>query len=118
MNCGDAKPLGAPGGPAVDFAFLAAQTFGDRRLERELLDLFLVQARRQLSRVPTLNVLEQGEVAHLLKGSCQGIGAFEAASAAQMFEDADPDARAGPFAQMLTAFAAAESAIRAHLASF
>ena len=101
----------------VDFGFLTAQTDNDGALARDLLNLFLTQARALVPRLPAMSPREQGETAHLLKGSCQGIGAWTAAEAAQGYEDAGPDERAGAYLGVVAAFAEAETAIVAHLAT-
>ena len=101
----------------VDFGFLTAQTGSDRELARDLLRLFLSQARRLVPRLPAMSPREQGETAHLLKGSCRGIGAWTAAEAAQRYEDAGPQERAAAHLHLSAAFAEAETAIEAYLAS-
>ena len=105
-----------PGLP-VDFGFLTTQTGNDPGLARDLLRLFLRQAQRLVPRLPAMNPREQGETAHLLRGSCQGIGAWAAAEAAQRYEDAGPDGRAAAYLRLAEAFAEAETAIVARLAS-
>ena len=101
----------------VDFGFLTAQTDNDGELARDLLRLFLDQARRLVPQLPTMSPRHQDETAHLLKGSCRGIGAWVAAEAAQRYEDAGPHDRAAAYLGLVDAFAEAETAIVAHLAS-
>ena len=101
----------------VDFGFLTAQAAGDLELERDLLQLFVAQARRLVPRLPAMTPREQAETAHLLKGSCQGIGAVAAAEAAQQYEDAGPQTRDAAYRRLADAFAAADTAIEARLAS-
>lgn len=101
----------------LDFAFLDAQTFGDAALAREVLILFVDQARRHLPTLPGLPPDEQTATAHLLKGSCQGIGAVEAAALLQRYDDADSIGRDALYPELSTAFAKAEAAITAHLAA-
>ena len=73
-----------PGGEAcpetsarpIDMAHLARQTMGDRALEQEILQMFAQQAvavRRQLSEA---SPAERVRLAHGLKGSARGVGAF------------------------------------------
>jgi HPt (histidine-containing phosphotransfer) domain-containing protein len=60
----------------VDLTHLAKQTLGDRALEQEVLKLFIQQAlsaRDQMSEAP---VRERLRLAHGLKGSARGVGAF------------------------------------------
>lgn len=101
----------------VDFDVLAAQTFGDAELGREVLNIFLAQARECVPQLPDLTMQAQNELAHRLKGSCQGIGAHAAERAAQAFEDAAPGERPAAHASLVDAFAEAEQAIIARLAS-
>jgi HPt (histidine-containing phosphotransfer) domain-containing protein len=77
----------------MDFSYIEHQTFGDRRLEAELLDLFLSQARDVLPDFLTGNPQAQDEAAHLLKGSALATGASRVAQAAQAFADTPHDAR-------------------------
>ena len=102
---------------AVDFAFLAAQTFGDIELERDVLELFVAQARKILQRLPDLPPAEQADAAHLLKGSARGIGAAAAAAAAESYEAAASETRTLAFPALASAFAAAEHAIAERLAT-
>lgn len=102
-------------GLAVDFAFLDAQTFGDVDLSREVLALFVDQARRLLPTLPHLDAVAQAATAHLLKGSCQGIGASAAAVLLQRYEDAGSASRNALYSELSKAFAQVESAIGAQL---
>ena len=103
----DARETAAP----VDFAFLAAQTFADLDLQIEVLDLFVAQARRLLPTLPTLDAAAQGDVAHLLKGSARGIGAWPTADAAEAYEIVGPAGRAVASVRLASAIAEAEAAI-------
>ncbi len=106
------------GRPAVDLPFLGEQCFGDEALQRELLQLFLIHTDRLIAKFRDMRPGEQNETAHRLKGSCQGIGAWAAADAAQGFLEATPRERACAFSRLAAALAEAETAIRNHLASF
>ena len=106
---GDSSPS------AVDFAFLSTQTFTDLALEREVLELFVEQARRLIADLPLRSPQEQADVAHLLKGSARGIGAWAAADAAERYEQAAPAARGKSFVDLQEAFAQAEAAIAGRL---
>ena len=103
-------------GAPVDFSFLAVQTFGDRALEREVLDLFVAQARLIVASLPALADQAGADAAHLLKGSARGIGARDCAVLADAYEDADASGRDDLFPRLAAAFAQAEAAIAAHLA--
>jgi HPt (histidine-containing phosphotransfer) domain-containing protein len=75
-----AMPGGETSGPArarpIDLAHLARQTFGDRELEREVLDLFIQQALQMRDRILAADLIERLRLAHTLKGSARGVGAF------------------------------------------
>ena len=101
----------------IDFAFLDAQTFGDAVLAHEVMVLFVEQARRLLPTLPSLSRVGQTATAHLLKGSCQGIGATAAAALLQRYETADAAGRQALYLELSTAFSAAEAAIEAQLAA-
>ena len=106
----------APGAP-LDLAFLHAQTFGDAALAREVLILFVEQAGRLLPTLPGLSDAEQTATAHLLKGSCQGIGAPAASDLLQRYEAADADGRRALHPELSRAFATLTAEIAAHLAA-
>lgn len=73
----------------VDLAHLSRQTMGDRDLEREVLSLFLHQAQVVGDRMEGATPQERVLLAHGLKGSARGIGAFRVADIAGSVE-ADP----------------------------
>lgn len=73
----------------VDLAHLARQTMGDRDLEREVLALFLHQAQVVGDRMEGATPQERSLLAHGLKGSARGIGAFRVADIADAVES-DP----------------------------
>ncbi|MCO5163467.1 MAG: histidine kinase [Mesorhizobium sp.] len=89
----------SPGGEAcppsrtrpVDLVHLARQTLGDRDLEREVLALFVQQATMVRERISAANASERKFLAHGLRGSAAGIGAFAVAKTASEIEH-DPDA--------------------------
>ena len=101
----------------LDFAFLDAQTFGDAALAREVLILFIEQVRRCLPSLPNLAPAEQSATAHLLKGSCQGIGANAGAALLQRYDNADAAGRSALYPELSTVFAEVEAAITARLAA-
>lgn len=70
--------------PVLDLVHLSCQTFGDPALEREVLRLFVDQARQTgdaLLRARSDD--ERLRLCHLLKGSARGVGAMQVAKAAQ-----------------------------------
>lgn len=79
------SPPLAPEGPALDIDHLARMTLGERELEREVLTLFAQQADDLLARLEKLP-REGASLAHTLKGSARGIGAFAVAEAADNLE--------------------------------
>ena len=103
LESGDVHAAEPSSGLHLDFGFLTAQAGNDRELVRDLLQLFLDQARRL--------------VPHLLTGSCQGCGAFAAADAMQGYEDAGPDERLAVYPLVVAAFAEAETSILGYLAT-
>ncbi len=78
----------AAAGPAIDRAHLKQMTFGDRSLERELLQLFDRQAELLLARMRATDSEAVATLAHTLKGSATGVGASEVARAASAAEQA------------------------------
>ena len=77
----------APAGP-IDRAHLAHVTFNDRRLEREVLQLFDRQAVLLVARIRTSTPSAVAGLAHTLKGSAVGIGAWHVARTAEAAEKA------------------------------
>ena len=78
----------AAAGTAIDRGQLARMTFGDRSLERELLELFDRQAAMLLVRMRAGGAAAVAPLAHTLKGSASGIGAAGVARAAEAAERA------------------------------
>jgi hypothetical protein len=76
---------------AIDLVHLARVTFGDRSLEREVLQLFDRQSCLLLARMCNASVTAIRPLAHTLKGSACGIGAKRVARAAEAVEIAVPD---------------------------
>jgi HPt (histidine-containing phosphotransfer) domain-containing protein len=60
----------------IDMAHLARQTMGDRALEREVLQLFAQQAMSVRKQLCEASPSERIRLAHGLKGSARGVGAF------------------------------------------
>ena len=78
---------------AIDRCHLARMTFGDRSLERELLELFDRQAAMLIVRMRAGGPAATASLAHTLKGSASGIGAggvAHAAAAAELAAGASP----------------------------
>ncbi len=83
------RPEGAP--PSferpIDLVHLARQTLGDRALEREVLDLFVLQARSVLEQLQgAADQRHRMDLAHTLKGSARSVGAWQVAAQAEACE--------------------------------
>src|SRR5262249_62097055 len=78
---------------AIDLVHLARMTFGDRSLEREVLQLFDRQAPILMAKVHEGSRGAIGALAHTLKGSARGLGADRLAAAAEAVERASAAGR-------------------------
>jgi HPt (histidine-containing phosphotransfer) domain-containing protein len=78
----------APAGGPIDRGHLTHATFGDRSLEREVLQLFDRQAVLLLARIKASEPQAVAGLVHTLKGSAVGIGAWAVAGAAEAAEQA------------------------------
>ena len=106
-------------GVAIDRDHLQQMTLGDRSLAREVLSLFDRQAQILIARVPDADAAAAAALAHTLKGSARGIGAWQVAQAAEMLERAAGsaergDAVAGLIAAVADARAGIAALLRAH----
>jgi HPt (histidine-containing phosphotransfer) domain-containing protein len=105
---------------AVDLVHLSRMTFGDRALEREVLDLFVRQAATLLATMEGAAPAALASLAHRLKGSARGIGAWRVAAAAEAVERAATGAEAlapalaALTASVLEAKAVIEDLLRSH----
>jgi HPt (histidine-containing phosphotransfer) domain-containing protein len=82
--------LGDRGEP-LNRLHLAVQTNGDLALQRDLLNLFMVQAADFVGHLHALAEADPSaacDLAHKMNGSARAIGAFELAAAADEFESA------------------------------
>ena len=86
MDWMPSPPL-APLDNPLDLDHLARMTLGDAELEREVLAMFAEQSQRLVSAMAALPA-DAGALAHKLKGSARGIGAFAVAEAAAELEAA------------------------------
>lgn len=102
----------------IDLGHLSRMTLGERSLEREVLALFDRQADILLNRMTSAAPSGIATLAHTLKGSAVGIGAWGVARAAEAVEKAGPAALAGAIMALGAAIAEAKLAIagllRAH----
>jgi len=83
-----ASPPLQPDDQPIDFAHLFRMTLGDHSLEREVLQLFDRQAQMIIGRMVASERAAIAALAHTLKGSARGIGAWGVASAAEILETA------------------------------
>lgn len=75
----------------LDLAHLGDQTLGDRDLEREVLALFVEQAQSVRKRIGKADMKERLFLAHSLKGSARGVGAFPIAECLCAVEESPTD---------------------------
>ena len=103
---------------AIDRSHLARMTFGDRSLEREVLQLFDRQADLLLARMRDREPSSVATLAHTLKGSAASIGATGVVQAAAAVEQAGNAAeRDLAMGQLTMAIDAARAAIAGLLAA-
>lgn len=81
------SPPLAPDEGYIDTAHLTRMTLGDELLQREVLTLFVRQSAELVARMSTFPA-DMAAIAHTLKGSARGIGAFSAAISAERLERA------------------------------
>ncbi len=79
-------PSIAPDDRPIDLVHLARMTLGERSLEREVLQLFDRQATLLIARMRSAQPTGVAALAHTLKGSARGIGAWRVARAAEVLE--------------------------------
>ena len=89
----------------IDNDHLGRMTLGDRDLEREVLEIFARQTTLSLNRLVAAEPARAAAIAHTLKGSARGVGAWRVARAAERLEQTaagkfDEKAIAGAIAQL------------------
>lgn len=82
------SPPLVPDDQVIDLQHLFRMTLGDFGLQREVLQLFDRQADMLLVRIRTGDPAVTAALAHILKGSARGIGAWQVATAAEALEAA------------------------------
>ena len=109
------------GNAVIDRSQLSRMTFGDRSLEREVLQLFDRQAELLMERMNASGPAAIATLAHTLKGSAVGIGAgrvARAAAAAELAASHGPDECSEAIAELAQSVAEARAQIagllRAH----
>src|SRR5689334_14404943 len=109
------QPLGAAPAaadePAIDRKHLFRMTLGDGALEREVLALFDRQAEMLIARMHELDPSGVAALAHTLKGSARGVGAWPMARAAEAVEAAPPAELAQALASLVTVAGKTRTAI-------
>jgi HPt (histidine-containing phosphotransfer) domain-containing protein len=113
LDSKDAPSL-APDDRPIDLVHLARTTLGDRALEREVLQLFDRQSSILIGRMRTAQPAAVAALAHTLKGSARGIGAWRVARAAELLELAGASGQAT--ADALDGLTAASDEARAVIA--
>jgi len=109
---GDSTAAAETDGP-IDRVHLRQMTFGDGVLEREVLRLFDRQAATMLERLPNAEPQALPALAHALKGSARGIGAWLVAQRAAEVEGGGRAALAGLMEAVAEARASIEKILRA-----
>ena len=95
----------------IDTAHLKQMTLGDEVLQREVLTLFVRQSADLVARMSNFPA-DMAAIAHTLKGSAQGIGAFSAAASAERLErSSDPRAARAALSELKDAISGTVRAI-------
>ena len=107
-----ARAVPAAGEPAIDRTHLFRMTLGDHALAREVHGLFDRQIEMLTERMGQVDASCVAALAHTLKGSARGVGAWPMARAAEAVEAAAP----AELASAVTALMAAAGETRAAIA--
>lgn len=113
-----------PGAAAqpVDLEHLGRYTGGERRLNTEVLNLFVQQCAQALARLHALREAPNGrqwhDTLHVLKGSAAGIGAFALAEKLALAESIDPAAAPAEAAEALAAVERGSALVNAFIAAY
>lgn len=88
----------------IDRVHLDRQTMGDAAIAREVLELFRIQAEDAAGRLDSSSAEQRRFLAHGLRGSASGIGAFTVARAAAAVEThPDDGSRLGALSDAISA---------------
>jgi HPt (histidine-containing phosphotransfer) domain-containing protein len=93
--------------PVIDEEHLSRMTLGDRRLEREVLQIYVRQSAIMLGRMASGDPATLAVAAHTLNGSARGIGAWRVAKAAERLEQANHEGSEETLSEALTELKAA-----------
>lgn len=74
------------GSPAIDLAHLGRQTLDDPAIQREVLGMFALQLEAAREGMALVGGADRRDLAHRLKGTALGVGAFRLAGAAARIE--------------------------------
>ncbi len=88
------EPSRAKRNRPIDLMHLNRQTMGDRALEQEVLCLFLQQSQQVREQMSRAEAGQCKQLAHGLRGSAQGVGAFAIAECAAEIESHPDDRQA------------------------
>jgi len=114
-NCATGADLGAE---PIDLAHLRRFTLGDRRLELEILGLFVEQAPVTIEALKSARTgRDWTTAAHTLKGSARAVGAWRMAKLAEHAESLGGPADRAACDLVLHDLEEAAAAARAHVAS-
>jgi HPt (histidine-containing phosphotransfer) domain-containing protein len=114
MHSSGAKAMRAAGAasePTIDLTHLSRMTLGDHALEREVLALFDRQIEVLIARMGEVEPSGVAALAHTLKGSARGVGAWSMARAAEAVEAAPPAELAQALASLVTVAGETRAAI-------
>jgi HPt (histidine-containing phosphotransfer) domain-containing protein len=102
---GEPRDIGEPN--VIDDEHLGRMTLGDRRLEREVLQIFVRQSAIMLERIAGGEPAVTAAAAHTLIGSARGVGAWRVAQAAERLERASVHGADGTLSEALAELKAA-----------
>ena len=112
LSIADARFVATIDGEApLDLTHLFRMTLGDHGLEREVLALFDQQVDILIGRMAAVDPSCVAALAHTIKGSARGIGAWPVARAAEAVESAPPAEREPAVAALAAAAGEARAAI-------
>jgi len=101
----------------IDDEHLGRMTLGDRRLEREDLQIFVRQSAVMFERIAGGEPAVIAAAAHTLIGSARGVGAWRVAHAAERLERAGADCSDGTLCEALAELKAASLEASAAIAA-
>jgi HPt (histidine-containing phosphotransfer) domain-containing protein len=97
----------------IDEEHLSRITLGDRRLEREVLQIFVRQSVTILDRITGHDPVAIAAAAHTMVGSARGIGAWRVARAAELLERSVSEGAESDLDEAIAAFKSASLEVSA-----